>query len=63
MNCGGLKQAPLPSKSTIMFHVTPIPERKKGRPSQLPFAFLAQFAVVALVILMFVLYVSGLRMG
>lgn len=46
-----------------MFSFSPIRAPKWKHPLQLPLAFLGQFLIVALVILVFVLYVSSLRMG
>jgi hypothetical protein len=44
-----------------MFHLVPIPKEKRSEPLHLSLAFLGQFFVVAIVILMFVAYVAGLR--
>jgi hypothetical protein len=44
-----------------MFHLIPIPKAKRMEPLRLPLAFLGQFIVVAIVILMFVAYVAGTR--
>jgi hypothetical protein len=44
-----------------MFHLIPIPGDKKTQPPHLPLAFLGQCLVVGIVIMLFVLYISGLR--
>jgi hypothetical protein len=46
-----------------MFHLVPVPGSKRGQRARLWFtaAFLGQWLAVAIVILMFVLYVSNLR--
>jgi hypothetical protein len=46
-----------------MSSFSPIRGTKWKQPLQLPLAFLGQFLVIALVILLFVLYVSNLRIG
>jgi hypothetical protein len=46
-----------------MFYLIPIPGAKRKIPLQMPLTFLGQFLVVALVILVFVLYVSSLTIG
>jgi hypothetical protein len=43
-----------------MFHLIPIPGSGKRHPEYLPLAFLGQFFMVAIVIMLLVLYVSGL---
>ena len=42
-----------------MFQLIPVPERKRHQPLRVPLSFLGQFLLVAFVILIFVLYVSG----
>lgn len=44
-----------------MFHLIPITKQKGDNPLHNPIAFLGQFLVIAAVILLFVLYVTGLR--
>ena len=46
-----------------MFSLSPIRGAARTHPLRLPLTFLGQFLVVALVILLFVLYVASLRMG
>jgi hypothetical protein len=45
-----------------MFQLIPIPRGKGKLSPQLPLPFLGQFLVVSLVVLLFILYVSGLLM-
>jgi hypothetical protein len=42
-----------------MFHFAPTPGRGKRRPKKFTFEFLGQFIVIAIVIVLFVLYVAG----
>jgi hypothetical protein len=46
-----------------MFHLIPIQGGKKSPAFDLPLAFLGQFLVVAILILLFVLYAAGVRIG
>ncbi len=41
-----------------MFHLIPFPEGKQSQPLHFALAFLGQFLIVALVILLFVLFVA-----
>jgi hypothetical protein len=43
-----------------MFHVVPFPGRNKGDPLHSSLAFLGVFWVVAIVIVLFILYFSGM---
>lgn len=44
-----------------MFHVIPISPEKGDKSLHFPIGFLGQFLVIATVILLFLLYVTGLR--
>jgi hypothetical protein len=47
-----------------MFHLVPISGGgRKQRPEQWTLAFMGQFLIVAIVILLFVIYVSGLQVS
>ena len=45
-----------------MFHLIPIPGERRNY-ARLPVAFLVQLSVIGVVILLFFLYVSGLRIA
>jgi hypothetical protein len=48
-------------KEQFMFHLIPISRQKGNRSLHFPIAFLGQFLVIATVIFLFLLYVTGFR--